>query len=241
MVYKALGGRYIVYMHINKLNGNVYVGITHYSNPNKRWGYSGQKYNHSTKFLNAIRKYGWQNFDHIVLCRTTKDRAIVMEKTLIFHYKRLGISYNLADGGEGTECITDKNRKVISERMRNNHPMKGKHHTPEAKALISEAGRHRVMKETTRQKLSEKVWNSMSNIHTFVTPEGRKRISEKLSMPVLQLDLSGNILREFPSTIEADKYINNGKRQNHIADVCNGKRKSAHGYVWAYKQERREL
>ena len=39
---------------------------------------------------------------------------------------------------------------------------------------------------------------------------------------------------------EADKYINNGKKQNHIADVCNGKRKTAYGYKWIYKERRVE-
>lgn len=235
---------YIVYMHVNKLNGKVYVGITHHNNPNKRWGYSGQKYNHSTKFLHAIQKYGWDNFDHIVLCNTTKERAIVMEKVLIAHYKRIGMSYNLADGGEGTDRITEENRKAVSERMRTNHPMKGKHHTSKARTLISEANRKRVYTEEQKRQIAEAGnigRETMRKRGYWLPKESIKRIAESLSMPVLQLDLEGNVIREFSSTIEADLFVNNGKRHNHIADVCNGKRKTANGYRWMYKEERRAI
>lgn len=229
---------FLVYMHVNKINGKVYIGITHHVNPNRRWGYSGQKYTHCVKFLNAINKYGWENFEHVILCRTTKEKAIVIERTLIAHYKKLGISYNLADGGEGTEAITDETRQKLSEKMKANHPMKGKHHTPEARAKISEAGRNRVMKASTRQKLEEKVWSKRRNVPIKRSKESILKQAKALSMPVIQLDLNGNVIREFPSTRVADEYINNGKRCNHIADACNGKRQTASGYKWKYKEEK---
>ena len=231
---------YIVYMHVNKLNGKVYVGITHHTNPNKRWGYSGQRYTHCVKFLHAINKYGWENFDHIILYKTTKDRAVAIEKTLIAHYKRIDMSYNLADGGEGADCITELNRERVKEARRNNLH-KGWHHTEEAKARIAEAGKQRIYTNDQKRQIAE-VSNlgreTMRNRGYWLPEESIKNMVEKLSKAVLQLDLEGNIIREFSSTIEADKYINNGKRQNHIADVCNGKRKTAYGYKWAYKERR---
>lgn len=229
---------FLVYLHINKINGHVYVGITHHINPNKRWGYSGQKYNHCRKFQNAIKKYGWNNFEHIILCRTSREIAIVWERTLISHYKRLGISYNLADGGEGSQAISLETKELLHKIKSSNPPMLGKHHTPEAKAMIAEAGRKRVMKESTKKLLREKVWSKMNNIHKCVTEEGRKRISKSLSIPVIQMDLDGNILREFSSGMEAEKLYKKNKRQNHISDVCNGKRKTAYGFKWKYKEER---
>lgn len=229
---------YLVYIHINKINGDVYVGITHHMNPSRRWGSRGNYYGNSVKFIRAIKKYNWDNFEHIVLCRTTKERAIVMEKAMIAHYKRLGKSYNLADGGEGTDCITEQNREAIRKRMNTNHPWKGRHHTLEARAKISEALRKRVMKESTRQKLAEKVWSKMSGIHKFIKPETFERFRQMKSRPVFQLDLEGNIINEFPSVMVAEDSCCNGKRGNHISDVCNGKRKTAHGYKWKYKEER---
>lgn len=232
---------FLVYLHINKINGKVYVGITHHVNPNKRWGYSGQKYTHCRKFLNAIKKYGWNNFNHIILCRSSKEKAIIFEKTLIAHYKRLGISYNLADGGEGAESISKETKALLHKIKSANPPMLGKHHTPEAKALIAEAGRHRVMKDITRKKLQEKVWSDMSYLRKSWTKEMYEKIGKANSKSVIQLDLNGNFIREFSSTREAEEFINKGKRQNHIADVCNAKRKTAHGYKWIYKEERRTV
>lgn len=234
---------FIVYLHVNKINDHVYVGITHHVNPYRRWGYSGQKYNHSVKFLHAINKYGWENFDHIILCRTNKENAIVLEKTLIAHYKRLGICYNLAEGGEGSDCITEYNRKKISERMRTNHPMKGKHHTPEARAKISEAGKKRVYTEEQKKqiaKVGELGRETMRKRGYWAPEESIRRIAEKHSKPVLQLDLDGNIIAEFPSATIADKTFSNGKG-HHIGSVCNGDRKTAYGFKWRYKEERRSI
>lgn len=233
---------FLVYMHVNKINGKIYIGITHHVNPNKRWGYSGQKYTHCKKFVHAIQKYGWENFKHIILCRTNKERAIAIEQTLIAYYKKLGISYNLSDGGEGANSITEENRIKLRERLRNNPPMKGKHHTPEARARISEANKKRIYTREQKEQLrkaAELGRKIMKERGWWLSEEGIKKLKEKLSKPVLQLDLEGNVIREFPSTRAADAFINNGKICNHIADVCNGKRKTANGYKWIYKEERR--
>lgn len=232
---------FIVYMHVNKVNGHVYIGITHHTNPYRRWGYGGDKYLHCVKFMHAIQKYGWKNFEHIVLCKTSKDRAILIEQTLISHYKKLGICYNIANGGEGAEAMSEETKQKL-KKIKSKHPaMQGRHHTPEARAKISEAGRNRVMKPSTRQLLEEKVWSKRRNVPIIRSKESIRKQAEKTSMAVLQLDLNGNALREFPSTRVADEFINNGKRHNHIADVCNGKRKTAGGYMWKYKEERRAV
>ena len=230
---------FLVYLHINKINGHVYVGITHHVNPNKRWGYSGQKYTHCVKFVHAINKYGWDNFDHIVLARTDKDRAIAMEVALIAHYKRLGISYNITNGGDGAGAISEKNRMLISERMRCNHPMKGKHHTPEARAKISEANKKRVYTEEQKEqirKAGELGRKTMRSPEWRLSEESRRKISEVHSKSVIQLDLDNNIIKEFTSAAEADRYCSGGKG-HHVSDVCNGKRKTAYGYKWIYKEE----
>lgn len=47
---------YTIYMHKNKINGKIYIGQTS-QNPIKRWN-NGRGYIDSSKFYNAILKYG---------------------------------------------------------------------------------------------------------------------------------------------------------------------------------------
>ena len=111
--------KYTVYLHINKINSYVYVGITkHSTNPNNRWK-NGKGYTKSVKFYNAIMKYGWDSFSHLVFCNTTQDKAELLEQVLIAYYKRKGINYNITDGGE-----------------HNIPSMLGRHHTNDAKEKI---------------------------------------------------------------------------------------------------------
>lgn len=56
---------YCVYAHINIINNKMYIGITR--NINGRWANNGYNYKGCTHFYNAIQKYGWDNFKHLVL------------------------------------------------------------------------------------------------------------------------------------------------------------------------------
>jgi len=110
-----------VYKHIAP-NGKVYVGIS--SNIKNRWAASGYYYCLSdTIFSRALNKYGWDNFQHIIIQEgLTKQEACDMEKELIAYYKAKGISYNITDGGEGFAGKHSKehNRHKVEARIANN-------------------------------------------------------------------------------------------------------------------------
>lgn len=59
-----------------------------------------------------------------------------------------------------------------------------------------------------------------------------ERVAEKLSKPVIQLTKTGELVREWPSTMEVSR---NGFNQGHIASCCRGEIKSHKGFIWKYK------
>ena len=79
--------KYTVYMHINKINQKRYIGITSQT-VNRRWRKDGQGYKQCKLFYRAIKKYGWDNFEHIILQEgLTEEEAKKEEHRLIVKYK----------------------------------------------------------------------------------------------------------------------------------------------------------
>ena len=60
----------------------------------------------------------------------------------------------------------------------------------------------------------------------------KKAIGEAHSKKILQLTKSGEFIKEWPSTREAEREL--GIAQSNISKCCNGIRKSAGGYIWEY-------
>ena len=59
-----------------------------------------------------------------------------------------------------------------------------------------------------------------------------ERIAKALSKPVLQLSLSGELIREWDSVSECGR---NGFSQSCVCQCCNGKRKTHKGFRFMYK------
>ena len=91
-----------VYCHTNKINGKRYIGITQ-NKPNRRWqnGYGYKDRN--SHFYNAIKKYGWENFEHIILEENlTRKEASEKEKYYIrlYNTNNENYGYNITSGGD---------------------------------------------------------------------------------------------------------------------------------------------
>ena len=61
---------------------------------------------------------------------------------------------------------------------------------------------------------------------------GAKAMAKKSSRIVLQFDLDGNFIKEWPSTQECNR---NGFAASSVSKCCNGKLKKAYGFIWKYK------
>lgn len=65
-----------------------------------------------------------------------------------------------------------------------------------------------------------------------LSEEHKKAVGEANSKKVLQFTKSGEFVREWLSTHEAEREL--GIAHSNICNCCNGKLKSAGGYVWRY-------
>lgn len=116
-----------VYMHTNKTNNKTYIGITCKS-PKDRWR-GGANYKHNVYFNNAIMKYGWDNFEHIIFAENLyKSVAHKIERSLIALWKsnKRQYGYNLSSGGESSHsgCKHSLETKEYLRRINlgNNNP-----------------------------------------------------------------------------------------------------------------------
>lgn len=148
---------YTVYMHVTP-NNKKYIGIT-CNSLSERWK-NGKGY-YSQFFGNAIKKYGWNNIQHISICSgLSEEEAQWLEKELIKIWKTTDVKYgyNVSEGGyvvsqSTKDKISKKNKgRIHTEQSKKNmseahkgiqagekHPLYGKHHTEESKKKMSEA------------------------------------------------------------------------------------------------------
>lgn len=126
--------KYIVYMHKNKINGKVYIGIT-CQKTNYRWG-AGSGYKQQPKFYNAICKYGWENFEHITLFKNLSfEEAKQKEIEMIDKYNAFSkeYGYNATKGGDGSNGVPCSEETKLKISKAN----KGRKFSKETKELMS--------------------------------------------------------------------------------------------------------
>lgn len=110
---------YIIYVHVNKQNGKLYIGQT--QNIKSRWSGNGKDYKKCPGFYNAIKKYGWDEFEHIILFdNLSSEMADIIEIALI---KKCNLTnnkygYNCSLGGKnGSTPPTEQTIKKITEKI----------------------------------------------------------------------------------------------------------------------------
>ena len=102
-----------VYIHTNKTNGKMYVGQT-CQTPELRWK-NGRGYKSSPHFYSAIKKYGWDNFEHeIIASGLTQQEANNFEELLISKLDTTtpSLGYNIALGGKNAPKSEEAKRKM---------------------------------------------------------------------------------------------------------------------------------
>jgi len=215
-------------------NGKIYIGITSQTDINRRWQ-NGYGYRNNVLFYRAIKKYGWNNIRHEILCDgLNKTAAEKMEIKLIRESKSNNshYGYNIDNGGNCTGTHSEETKRKISEAQKGekNHaygkpsPMRGKKCTEEQirKNRLSHIGQPSYWKgKTFPPEVIEKMRKPKTELH-------KKHLSEARSMPVICVETG----EWFPSGKAAAEA--KGFARGSMSHVLKGNRNTAGGYHWRY-------
>lgn len=234
---------YIVYKTTNIINGKIYIGVHKTANPNVFDGYIGngvtsqKSATGNTKFHNAVRKYGYENFKREIIeifpgTNEGCNDAYQLEAKLVNEdfIKRKDV-YNMALGGYGQSGLMGCT-KVLQ------YSLDGKFiklwdSIKEAEEYYNTKGIYDVCIGRTHQ-LKGFAWRYYDE-DTIIEDIGKIKTKNKT---VYQYDLQGNLLKVWSSTIEAGSIFDNPKAARAaISNVCNKTTRQAYGYYWSFKRK----
>ena len=167
--------KYFLYLHKNKIDNKVYVGITCQNPPQIRWK-NGKGYKSNQHFYNAIEKYGWDNFEHIILKQNlTLEQANNEEIKAIEFYQSTNPNkgYNIQLGGNHSPQSEETKEKIrqkslnwsnqTKEKMslsakkrvaRDGPPFQGKHLSEDAKNKLRQVDKSYTQTKEYKEKMS---------------------------------------------------------------------------------------
>ena len=188
----------------------IYLVTNCYGDPNKV--YIGKTIN--SRLCNHKRKFGKDiTYDYIDEVNSLKPiDYIPLECFWILYFKFLGFDVqNRNVGGGGLSHHSEETKLLISDKM------KGKKHSEETRIKRKKSLKGRVFSDETKIKLG-------------ISNKG------KGVKPILQYDLEGNFIKEWPSVVSAGIFYSKncnlfGVSRSHT----NGKR--AFGYLWRLKTD----
>ena len=225
-------------MHVNKINNKKYIGITKTS-VNKRWGNNGSGYknNKQSLFYRAIKKYGWDNFDHIILYENlSQDEAYDIEVKLIKEYKTQDVNfgYNIQQGGQfgnsgitlseetkkkiskahKGKVLTDEHKKKISEGCKGHNPCV---HTAETKEKLRQINTGKTLSEDTKKKISKTLTGIKRSKETLQKRKDNNPMNVSVYCPEYNMT--------FQTMADAARYT--GAQRSNIQKCLRGERYTA--------------
>ena len=247
---------YCVYIHTSP-SGKRYVGQTK-KNPKERWnngkGYlqkKNGKYNQPA-FARAILKYGWDNIEHeVVASNLTREEADNFEKLLINKLDTVNpkFGYNCKEGGSNGSPLEEtkkkigkslkgKNKKSVTQYSLSGEFIRTFDNITEVEFEMGISHGHiSDCCNGKRKTIGGFIWRytdqELTEEHlTWCNEILPNKFSKKC---VVQYSLSGEFICVFESMKEAE--LKTGIFYPNISAVCNGRQKTAGGFIWKYYKD----
>ena len=200
-----------IYKIVNDVNDKIYIGKTNFSLEKRFKEHLADAFKNTEEhrpLYSAIRKYGIEHFSIFLIEETVYPEE--REKYWIEYYGSFKYGYNATKGGDGKAYL---DYDLIF-------------------ALYNEGKTIKEISELLHYDYSH--CSKILELYGITKEQKRERQKQKINKPIIQLDKnSGEILNIFPSITKAYEHLNK-QHSGHIAEVCNGKRKTAYGYKWKY-------
>ena len=228
-----------IYLITNNINGKKYIGQSR--NLIKRWGqHKTESRRDNPKMIvdKAIKKYGIDNFSFEILFECPLDMLDDWETDMIRLYDSVRPrGYNCVDK---CNSVSEEARLKLSERMKENNPMKNPEIAYRVRNKLKGTHHNRVTEyqiEVTKKRMKEN--NPMKNPEVVkkvsMKMTGRKKDKERVIRNskytnILQFSKDGKFIKKWDLISDIEKELD----IDHwgIYAVLYGKQKTAGGYIW---------
>ncbi len=210
-----------IYKATNNITGESYIGYAVNGLKNRKLVHYSSKDN--TYFHKALKKYGKENFNWIIVEHKVSDFEVLKELEIYWIREfntRVPNGYNMTDGGEGALGLhpsretrkkmsearkgivySEETKKKISEGKKGCIPWnKGKSPSEETRRKLSEVNKGKKLSEETKRKMKGCIpWNKGKS----PSEETRRKISETLKGK----KHSEETKRKISETLKSKKHI----------------------------------
>ena len=201
-------------------------------------------------FNNAIQKYGWGNFEHIIFSEALSQKeAEKMEILLIaiFETTNSVLGYNISSGGEFAHTGA-KHSELTKQLLKQQSLARWEnpnYREVTIKAMNDASYKLREYAKNRPQEINKKIGDSRREFLSIkenhphygksLSDEMKQTLINSIIIPVIQLTKTGEFVSEYKSRQEAENET--GINSTNISACCNGDRISAGGFLWINKSE----
>lgn len=217
-----------VYCVTNLINGRKYIGSNSTNDPK----YMGS----GVDIKKDIKKYGRENFTKQIM-NNVDDIEVMkeLEEYWIEYFDAVNnpMFYNLTKYPAGiTTFPKDKIENIIKANKGNKYHLGHK----QSDFQKSQTRKANIGRKHTKEHIEWRRNYMKGNKYTLgykFTQEQKDKISKAKSKSIIQYDIQGNFIQEWPSIRKAGKELNID--EGMISNICNGKKNSTKGFIFKFK------
>jgi hypothetical protein len=213
----------IIYCTTNKINGKKYIGKDEKNNPN----YLGS----GKAFLNAVKKYGKNNFKKEIIAYTDDKNFLKdLEIYYIDYYnaQTSSLFYNITKGGIGGKTHNQNYRKVKIYQFDLNKNLIKEWDCANSAAIALNLNRSKIVSECIEGgSYGKYLWSKTP----FYTENNIKHKFKK----IYQIDIKGNLIKIWDSLQEIQNTL--GFNKANVSKAYKGKYKTAYNFKWMVEED----